>query len=173
MKKAFLTFIILITVCQMIFAFNGKHKYHTSFTRIDYNTEEKLLEVSIKVFTHDLIPTLEKRLGKRIDLETTKDVDLILQQYLAEKFVLKTKSGETKSFKWIGKELEPEVILFYLEFPFEDDLEGAEIKNTMFFESFAKQVNLISIHFGDKQSDLVFKVGDKFKTIINNKEIKK
>ena len=170
MKKALLTFIILLFACQAVFAFSNKHKYHTSFTRIDYNKETKSLEVSIKVFAHDLLPTLNKRLGTKVDLENTKNIDKILQDYLAEKFVFKTNTGEAIHFKWVGKELETEIIRFYIEIPFNGELENAEIKNTMFFETFARQVNLISIYYGDKKSDLAFKVGDKFKTIENNKK---
>lgn len=158
----------------MIFSLNsfGAHKYHTSFTNIDYNKQKKLLEITIKVFSHDLMPTLNKRLGKRIDLENTKDIDKILERYLTENFILKTRSNEIKNFKWIGKELETEVVRFYIEIPFDGDMEGATIKNSMFFESFAEQVNLIHINYQDKKADLVFKVGDKFKTIVrNNKKV--
>ncbi len=169
--KYFSRFIALVCVCQIVFAVNsfGKHKYHTSFTRIDYNKQEKLLEISIKVFSHDLLPTLNKRLGKRIDLENTKNIDRILENYLAENFVFKTKSNKRKTFKWIGKELETEVIRFYIEIPFDEEIEGATIKNSMFFESFAEQVNLVHIRYQGKKSDLAFKVGDNFKTIVANK----
>ncbi len=173
MKKILPIFIILIFACQAIFAFSNKHTYHTSFTRIDYNLQEKLLEISVKVFAHDLLPTLEKRTGKSVNLENTKDIDEILQKYLAEKFVLKTKSGEVKNLKWVGKELEPEVILFYLEIPFDEELEGAELQNSLFFENFKQQINLVSIHNVDAKADLVFKVGDGFKVIKNNAQKQK
>ncbi|MGI8542625.1 MAG: DUF6702 family protein [Aridibacter sp.] len=146
----------------------GKHKYHTSFTRVDYNTQENLLEISIKVFAHDLLPSLEKQHKQKIDLENTKDIDKILEDYLAEKFVFKTKSNQIKQFKWIGKELETEVILFYIEIPFDEELEGAELKNTLFFENFREQVNLVHFKYEDKKADLMFKVGDSFKKITHN-----
>lgn len=169
MKKALSTFIILIFACQLILAnSNSRHTYHTSFTRIDYNRQEKLLEITIKVFAHDLMPTLKKRFGMATDLETTKDIDQILQKYLAEKFVFKTKSGELKKLNWIGKELEPELVFFYVEIPFEEDLEGAELKNSLFFETFSEQVNLINIRDGKNKADLAFKIGDEFKKISKN-----
>ncbi len=148
----------------------GLHKYHTSLTRIDYNKQENLLEITMKVFAHDLFPTLEKRHGKKIDLEHTKDIDKILADYINEKFTIKTKSGENKTLKFLGKEHETDVIYLYSEVSFEGDLEGAEIKNSLFFESFDEQVNLLTIRYGEKKSDLVFKVGDNFKTITNNKK---
>ena len=143
----------------------GKHEYHTSFTTIDYDVKENLLEISIQVFAHDLLPTLERKYKKRIDLENTKDIDRILESYLAEKFIFKTKSDEVKKFKWIGKELETEVVRFYVEIPFDEELEDSELQNSMFFETFKEQVNLVHFNYQDKKADLVFKVGDSFKKI--------
>lgn len=170
MKKAFSIITVLIFACQIGFAANlaSKHQYHTSFTRIDYNKEEKLLEVSIKVFVHDLLPTLEKKYRQNIDLENTKNIDEILKSYLEERFVFKDENNQIKPFKWIGKELETEVVVLYVEIPFDGNLEKTEIKNTLFFEKFARQVNLITIHYFEKQSDLVFKAGDNFKKITSN-----
>jgi hypothetical protein len=166
MKETLRKLSLAVIVCQMIFVFDisARHKYHTSFTRIDYNRQEKLLEISIKVFAHDLVPALEKRLGKRVDLES-EGIDRIIENYLAEKFVLRTKTNETKSFRWLGKEWEADVIYFYVEIPFEGELAGAQLKNTLFFEKFREQVNLIHIRDGDKKADLVFKVGESFKPV--------
>jgi hypothetical protein len=51
------------------------HTFHTTLTRIDYNEKEKLAEISIQIFTHDLSPTLETVTKKRVDFEKTKDVN--------------------------------------------------------------------------------------------------
>ncbi len=171
--KCYLTKILLfVFICLLAFNAFGRHKYHTSFTRIDYNPEENLLEVSVRVFAHDLIPALEKRQKKKVDLELTKDIDKIIENYLAEKLVLKTKSGETKKFKWLGKELETDVIYLYVELPFEGELDEAELKNTLFFEKFSEQVNLVTINFEGQKADLVFKRGDEFKKIEKNINVK-
>ncbi len=42
------------------------HRFHTTLTRIDYNAEGKIFEISIKLFTHDLAPLLERRSGKKL-----------------------------------------------------------------------------------------------------------
>ncbi|MGI8668800.1 MAG: DUF6702 family protein [Aridibacter sp.] len=169
MFRKFSKYLVVVILMLAVNSFAAsKHEYHTTFTTIDYNTEENLLEISIQVFAHDLLPNLERKYKKGIDLENTKDVDQILENYLAEKFVFKTKSNQIKKFKWIGKELETEVVRFYVEIPFDEELEGAEMQNTLFFESFREQVNLVHFKYQDKKADLVFKVGDSFKKITHN-----
>ena len=141
------------------------HTYHTSLTRIDYNAKEKLVEITIQLFTHDLKPILERRLKKQIDLEKTPEVDAEILKYLTENFIFQNKSGESQQMKWVGKEFETDAIYIYLEIPFAEDLAGAKLQNTIFFESFEEQTNLVVTKFGDKKTDLLFKPGDKFKEL--------
>ena len=117
----------------------------------------------IQVFSHDLEPTLEKRLGKNIDLETTPQINEILLNYLNEKFVLQTKDGETKKLKWVGKEFKADTIYFYVEVPFEGNLSDLELQNSLFFESFREQINYVVALSGGQKADLIYKVGEKFK----------
>jgi len=141
------------------------HRFHTSLTRIDYNGEEKLFEISIQLFTHDLVPLLEQRSGKRIDLEKTLNVDKIILEYLNENFVLSDKEGEKKNLKWVGKESDIDSVRIYLETPSNENLENYKLKNTIFFESFREQTNLVVCRYDGKKADLMFKVGDKIKEI--------
>lgn len=144
------------------------HRYHTSLTRMDYNEKEKLVEISIQIFTHDLVPVLEQQAKKRVDLEKTPEVDKLILDYLNENFVLKNKNGETQALRWVGKELEVDSIWVYVEIPSAESLAGANLQNTLFFESFPEQTNLVIALFGGKKADLMFKVGDKFKEIKEN-----
>jgi len=148
---------------------SAAHRFHTSLTRIDYNVEQKLFEISIKLFTHDLVPVLEKKSGKRIDLEKTPGVDKIIFDYLNENFVLTDKKGEIKILKWVGKESDVDSVQIYLETSSNENLENYKLKNTIFFESFSEQTNLVVCRYDGKKADLMFKVGDKAKEIVENK----
>lgn len=141
------------------------HTYHTSLTRIDYNEKEKLAEISIQMFHHDLVPVLEKRTKKRLDLEKTPDVDSIILKYLDENFVLKDKRGEIKKLVWVGKEMKADTIFVYVEIPLEKDFGGFDLQNTLFFESFPEQTNFVIARSNQKKADLLYKVGNKFKEI--------
>ena len=167
MNCKFLQFIfvfsIILSLTGIVFSSNF-HTYHTTLTRIDYDEKEKLVEISIQMFPHDLIPTLEKRTKKNVDLEKS-DIDELILKYLNENFVLKDKKGEIKKLAWVGKEMQADSIFVYVEIPLENDFDGFNLQNTLFFESFPEQTNLVIARTKEKKSDLLFKVGDKFKEI--------
>jgi len=141
------------------------HRYHTSLTRMDYNEKEKLVEITIQLFTHDLVPVLEKRSKKPVDLEKTPEIDRLILEYLNQNFVLKDKKGEAQKLNWVGKELQVDTAYVYVEIPLSESLQGAQLQNSIFFESFAEQTNLVTSRFDGKKSDLLFVAGDKFKEI--------
>ncbi len=143
----------------------GFHTFHTSLTRMDYIAKDKNIEITIQLFNHDLQPLLERRLKKRVDLEKTVEVDQELFKYLGENFIFQNKKGETQKLDWVGKEFNNDKVFVYLEIPFEEDVAGTKLQNTIFFESFSEQTNLIVAHFGEKKIDLLFKSGDKFKDL--------
>lgn len=143
------------------FAFG--HKYHTSLTRIEYNEKDKNLEISIRLFVHDVGPMLENRLRKRVDLEKTPEVDSELKKYLSENFLFKRPDGSDLRVDWVGKEFESDTMFVYVECPFEGDPSELSLQNTIFFDMFAEQTNLVVAKFGDQKFDLAFKSGDRVK----------
>ncbi len=159
--------IVLLIMCWTVNILpSGFHTYHTSLTRIDYNDKEKLIEISIQLFTHDLEPVLEKFSKKRVDLGKTPEIDRLILKYLDENFVIADKKGNVLKLEWVGKELQADTIFIYVEVPLKESFEGFKIKNSIFFESFPEQTNLVIARFDGKKADLLFKVGDKFKEII-------
>jgi hypothetical protein len=141
------------------------HRYHTSLTRMDYNAKEKVIETSIQLFMHDLVPLLEQRTKKKIDLEKTPNIDKLILDYLNENFIIKDDKGETRKIKWVGKEVDVDTAWVYLEISSDKSPDGFSLQNTIFFESFPEQTNLVIARFDGKKSDLLFKVGDKSKII--------
>jgi hypothetical protein len=149
------------------------HTFHTSLTRMDYNAKEKLAEISIQLFTHDLVPALERFTKRNIDLEKTPDLDKTILQYLDANFVLKDKKGETKKLVWVGKEQRVDLVYVYAQIPLNEDFGEYSLQNTIFFESFPKQANLVVARYNEKKADLLYKIGDKEKLISPKIEIEK
>lgn len=139
------------------------HNYHTSLTRIDFNQKAKSLEIEINLFNHDLEKVLEAKNKKRIDFEKSKEIDKMLFDYLNETFVIKDEKNAEKKLVWVGKEINVDLTTVYVEVKEIEDFEDLKIQNKIFFESFAEQVNLVTLHSEDKKYDLAFKVGDDFK----------
>jgi len=158
-------FIFAFLLLPFAFVCAEAHTYHTSLTRMDYNAKEKNIEISIQLFIHDVTPMLERRLKKRVDIQQTAGVDTEIFKYLEETFIFQNKKGEAQKLKWVGKEFENDVIYAYIEIPFEDGFVGTKLQNTIFFESFPQQTNLVIAHFGEKKVNLLYKSGDKFKEL--------
>ncbi|MBK8811087.1 MAG: hypothetical protein IPN69_10200 [Acidobacteria bacterium] len=169
MRKSLLILTFMVAAALHAFA----HKYHTSLTRIDYNAAEKNLEVSIRLFVHDLTPMLERRLKKQVDPAKTPEVDTELAKYIAENFVFRKSDESNLQLKWVGKEFENDVLFVFVEAPFEGDPLELRLQNTIFFDYFEEQSNLVVARFGGKKFDLAFRVGDKVKAFAASEEGKK
>lgn len=172
-NKIFINFLTLNCLLFSSFAASAAprlvHRFHTSLTRIDYNRDQKLFEISIQLFTHDLVPLLEQKTGSHVELEKTPGVDAAIMKYLNENFALADKNGNAKTLRWVGKEMDVDSIWIYVETASDETPEGYNLQNTIFFESFPEQTNLVICRYDGKKADLMFKAGDKIKEILENK----
>ncbi len=169
MKKSLIaaafTFVVTLVCLNGAAIAAPAHRYHASLTRMDYNSKKKLVEVTVQLFTHDLVPILEKQNKKQIDLEKTEDIDKMLLDYLNANLVLKNKAGEQKPLSWVGKEINVDSAYIYVEIPMPEGLEKSTLKNTLFFEMFDEQTNRVTVRRDKAKTDVLFRPGDKFKDI--------
>jgi hypothetical protein len=162
--KILIGFLLLFGIAAFSAA-GSSHRFHTSLTRIDYNAGNKNIEITIQLFTHDLEKVLERVSKKRIDLENSAETDRIIEKYLEENFVLQNQKGEKLKLRWVGKEFNIDMTIVYMEFPATESVAGYSLQNTIFFESFAEQTNLVTARYDNKKADLMYKRGDKTKII--------
>ncbi len=155
--------LLLLTLLLSVSA--NAHTFHTTLARVEYNKEEQLAEITIQVFTHDIVDVLSRRSGKKILLDKTPDVEKFVLEYVREKFQIKNGKGEIKVLTWVGLEQETETTWLYVEAKMSEGLSGAEFQNKLFFELFSDQVNFIHFKSDGRKADLIFKPGDNFKTI--------
>ena len=170
-KLTALFIICLLTLSATANVSAKRHRFHTTLTRIDYNAKEKNFEIIIKMFTHDLMPLLEKRGGKNLDLEKSPEADKLILEYINENFVLSDKNDAAKTLKWIGKDFDTDEVRVFLETGSTENLEGYKLKNTLFFADFPEQTNIVLCLYEGKKADLLYKVGDKIKEIVENKQM--
>jgi hypothetical protein len=171
-SKRFIKALIILTFSLFTFHFSlltcYAHKFHTTLARIDYNEKEKTAEIYVQVFTEDLLATLTKLNNKNIDLQKTKNIDELIFAYLKDKFVIKDSEDKSKELVWVGKEIENDSVYIYFQVEKIETIDKFQLKNSMFFEFYPEQSNLIICKSNDKKADLAFKVGDNFKEIILN-----
>lgn len=136
------------------------HKFYTSLARVEYNAEEKSVEVTLRVFADDLELALKRRTGREVKLDRTKDAGQLVLAYLRDTFEIKNRDGETKALKWVGMELRAGVVWLYVEAEMPEGLSGARLRDHLLFELFAEQVNTVSVRYQGASADLVFVRGD-------------
>ncbi len=140
------------------------HKYYLSLTQIEYNKNDKSLQIIINVFMDDI----EKALNEdyTIDLKLTtkeehKESDLYFEKYLNEKlnFIVNEKNVD---FVYLGKEYEGDLVYFYLEIPKVETPTSLELSNKILLEHFSEQQNVVKMKVGKKRrSKILNKENDK------------
>jgi hypothetical protein len=65
----------------------------------------------------------------------------------------------------VGFETDADAIWIYLETDLKESPEGFQLQNSLFFENYPEQSNIIICKYLGRKADLAFKVGDSFKEI--------
>jgi hypothetical protein len=160
-----LSFILLLLSCAGDYWTTKAHTFHTSLAQMEYNAQEKSLEISLEVFTQDLETVLSRRSGKKVRLDKTDDTANLVLAYLQETLNLKNAQGEVKQLAWVGMETQADAVWLYVEAPMPEGLERATLRDRILFETLEDQVNIVHLKYEGKKADLVFKPGDEFKAI--------
>ena len=138
------------------------HRYHTSVTRLEYNAEEKSVEITVQTFVDDLEAALSKRAGAQVHLDGSKDANALLFDYVRSVFQLRS-GNEIGQLQWIGMESKGHSAWIYLQIKTPASVSKSSSKavlsNTLLFELFEDQVNIVNIHNHRRVASLVFKRG--------------
>ena len=161
MKKIALPFLLFIL------AFSS-HKYYLSLTQIEYNKDHKSLEVIINVFMDDIELAVNKEYDVDMRLTTKeelKGVDEYFQKYLSNnlKFFINNKAVQ---YNFIGKEYEGDLVYFYLELELKEDPLSLKVINTLLFDYFEQQQNVIKFKNGSKRQSKILSI-DTNKALLN------
>lgn len=141
------------------------HRYHTSVTRLEYNAEEHLTEITVQTFADDIEAALSKRSGGRnVRLDGAKETNALVLDYLRTAFELKSGDAAVE-LQWIGMELKGYTVWIYLQARAPAGLSKASLRNKLLFDLFADQVNIVNVLNDGKRTSLVFKRGDAAKEI--------
>tara|TARA_B100001063_G_scaffold130369_1_gene121821 strand:- start:5904 stop:6392 length:489 start_codon:yes stop_codon:yes gene_type:complete len=130
------------------------HKYYVSTTLIDFDLKTKSFEITLKVFYDDLEQALEidsKTIDYKQDYEYLTN---LYQTYLEQNFQLRINS-ETININYLGFEKKRDQINLYMEINNELEEDNILIKNSILFNLFPNQKNIILIRKGDFRKSFV------------------
>lgn len=142
-------FIIILFVLPL-FAFT-MHKYYVSLCEIEYIAAQQSLQITLGVTLEDLEFTLNKNSGKQLNLASkieAENIDDYYKKYLNEHLTIAV-NGKNQAYKYLGKEYDGDIVLFYMEITDIKALKSIEVTNNILIEEFADQKNIIKIKVKD------------------------
>nr|WP_158838591.1 DUF6702 family protein [Polaribacter sp. L3A8] len=128
-----------------------------SLTQIEYRSELHTVQITINVFIDDIEKALNSDYNIDLQLDTKnelKDNDVYFKKYLNKKLHLKI-DEVSRSFNYIGKEYDGDLVYFYLEIEDVAQLNTIEVSNKILTTHFPQQQNLIKSKVGKEHKSIL------------------
>lgn len=133
------------------------HAIHMSVCEITYNADTHGLEMTFKLFTDDLDQAMKTEgagklyLGEKNEREET---DRYLTHYLEKNLKIEV-NGKTVVWRYLGKEVEADVLWLFAEANEIPPLKTVSVTNTLLIETFDDQANMVHITTGKQKKSLL------------------
>lgn len=126
------------------------HPLHVSTTEVSFNSKEKSLEISCRLFTDDFEHILAKNYKTKVDLTKagmSKAMDLLVKKYMTSNLAYKV-NGKTVTANYIGFEIDHEATNVYLEIENVSALQSLSLTNSLLYDLFDDQMNILHVEQG-------------------------
>ena len=124
------------------------HKYYISLCEIEYVSEQQSVQIILGMFIDDIEFTLNKDHNTELNIATneeTNNIDTYFKNYLNQHFKINI-NEQDKSYNYIGKEYDDDIVRFYLEITNIKQLNSIQVSNTSLLRYFEDQQNIIKIY---------------------------
>lgn len=132
------------------------HPFHVSVTQLEYQAEEKAIQISSKVFLDDLETCFNEEFETDLDLWDERDnpkVDSLIQIFF-EKHLKIWVNGKEKELIYIGKETSLDDTWVHFQVKRVRRLKSLKAQNTFGIIQFDDQVNLLHLEYGDDEDSM-------------------
>jgi hypothetical protein len=123
------------------------HPFHVSVTEMKYNQQSHTIEISTRLFINDFENILKKKYGVAVDLYQQNESESnksLMNKYLQEHLQVKV-ANKNIPINLLGSEREDDALWIYLETPILPMPNVVEIRNSVLFDLFDDQANIL--HF--------------------------
>ena len=130
------------------------HKYYVSTTLIDFDLKSQTFEITLKVFYDDLEKDLEL---DSVVVDYDKDynyLNKIFKKYLSENFIIEIENQRI-ILEYLGYEKKRDQINFYMNLDNDLKNKSINIQNSVLFNSFPDQKNIILFRSGRFRKSLI------------------
>lgn len=139
------------------------HPLYVSVSEINYNATDKNLEISCKIFTDDFEKTLTTLHNQKVDLFSPKDkaeTDRQVSDYVRKRLLIKL-DGKDVALEFVGFERENDAIWSYFQAAVPATPKRVEISNSILYEAYDKQLNLMHVSVGGTRKSIRLNYPDK------------
>jgi len=132
------------------------HPFFVSMTDINYNDNNKSLEISVRIFTDDFENTLRKYHKDKIEIlhpANQEQMNGYVKEYILQHLQLKV-NDKPVQLNFVGYEQQSESIWTYFEVDNVDKVSKVSIINSLLHDYNTNQINMMHIKVKDnEQSD--------------------
>lgn len=146
-SKLLLGILVFVSFSSLSMKEEAKHPLHVSTTEINFNTKDKSLEISCRVFTDDFENALATQYKTKTDLNKPamhKAMDELIKKYLSTHLKYNV-NGKSIPATYVGFEKDNEATNVYLEIDNITALQKLTLSNTVLFELFDDQMNILHV----------------------------
>lgn len=117
------------------------HRFYASFSQI--NVKSDTLQITHRLFTHDVEDMLEDNLGPIGDL-SKGEIEKYLRTHIEKEFSLYDEAGKKMPLSWIGYEYKVDEILVFQETPLSGNQTKFSLANRLLMDIFRQQKNTVN-----------------------------
>ena len=146
MRKYLLVLLAVLMLSSFV------HPFYMSVTEVEYSSKTKELGMACKTFPDDLEETLRIFTGKKYDLYKTDKQLLgpILDAYF-KKHVSILINEKSRSYSFLGYEIDKEVIWIYFNIPKLGGVRSIELRSDLMYEYKKEQTNIVHMNLDGKK----------------------
>ncbi|WP_366941007.1 DUF6702 family protein [uncultured Polaribacter sp.] len=133
------------------------HKYYLSLTQIKFKEKAQAVQIITSVFMDDIELAVNKEYNLNLQLATKKELpnnNVYFEKYLSDKLSFKI-NNVAKTFTYIGKEFEGDLVYFYLEIEEIPNVQSISVNSKLLLKNFPEQQNLIKSKVGNKNKSVL------------------
>ena len=150
--------IVLISIMCVV-QMSHAHRFYASFTQIDLRDKTKAIEITHRLFTHDVEDLLRLKLGNASSL-TDEEIEPILKAFVEGSFALFDGHGKRLPLTWIGMEYKTDNVYLYQETSLPAEPSELSLINRLFMDLFEEQKNTVNVEWNDQIRTRIFVKGN-------------
>ncbi|MBI5539904.1 MAG: hypothetical protein HY951_07595 [Bacteroidia bacterium] len=148
---------LYIAVIAFILMGNAMHPIHVTVTNIDFNSKQKVFDISMKLFLDDFQGAILKK--SKVDLNLEKQISIVnaddfIKEYVSDnlKITLNDNKSSQKKLKFVSKEIKEGALWLYFTYRLSGKIESIKVENNLLNDYYPDMTNLVIIKYNELES---------------------